>query len=94
MQEVTVYAIAFDAGPIYVGMASDMTRRLGEHRRRQTRSLRRLEGAFRLIYRRRFGSYAEARRHEKFMKSGAGRALLVRKLTEKEGHEGSPRFTR
>jgi hypothetical protein len=37
MQEVTVYAIAFDAGPIYVGMTSDMTRRLGEHRRRHER---------------------------------------------------------
>jgi putative endonuclease len=73
---VTVYALRFESGEIYIGMSSDLGRRLEEHRRRQSPSTRRFKGSFDVIYQREFPGYAEARSHEKFLKSGAGRRTL------------------
>jgi len=73
---VTVYALRFDSGEIYIGMTSDLTRRLVEHRRRQSSSTRRFSGGFALIETREFPDHKEARRHEKYLKSGAGRRTL------------------
>ena len=76
MLAVTVYALLFENGAIYVGMTKDLNRRLEEHRRRQSPSTRRLPGAFEVIHRTDFSSYESARQHEKYLKSGAGRKLL------------------
>jgi putative endonuclease len=73
---VWVYALEFEGGSNYVGLTKDLSRRMAEHRRRQSPSTRRLHGPFRVIYQQAFGSYAEARQHEKFLKSGRGRQLL------------------
>jgi len=73
---VWVYALEFEGASIYVGLTKDLTRRMEEHRRRQSPLTRRLLGQFKLIYQQAFESYAEARQHEKFLKSGRGRQLL------------------
>jgi predicted GIY-YIG superfamily endonuclease len=73
---VTVYALRFDSGSIYVGMTKDLDRRLEEHGRRQSPSTRKLAGDFEVIYQQRFTDYVQARRHEKYLKSGGGRKLL------------------
>ena len=79
--EVVVYGIRFADGSVYVGMSADLPRRLQEHARRQSPSTRRMLGDFQLLYSKAFTSYTEARRHEKFMKSGAGRKLLQSSVT-------------
>jgi putative endonuclease len=76
MGEIWVYAIRFDDGVIYVGMTNDLTRRMAEHKRRQSPSTRKLSGEFGVIYQKSFPDYAQARAHEKYMKSGAGRRFL------------------
>src|SRR5262245_5583991 len=62
--------------PLYVGLTKDLPRRHIEHARRQSPSTRRLQGELELIYRRDFPTYAQARRYEKFLKSGAGEGFL------------------
>jgi predicted GIY-YIG superfamily endonuclease len=76
MVAVTVYALQFENGAIYVGMTKDLQRRLEEHRRRQSPSTRRLPATFEAIHRTEFSSYESARKHEIYLKSGAGRKLL------------------
>jgi putative endonuclease len=74
---VTVYALRFESEQIYVGMTSDPSRRFEEHRRRQSPSTRRFAGEFEMIYSREFPNHAQARSHEKYLKSGAGRRALI-----------------
>jgi len=78
MNTVWVYAIRFEDGAIYVGLTKDIDRRMDEHRRRQSPSTRRFKGQFSLIYQKPCESYPEARRHERYMKSGGGRRMLKR----------------
>jgi len=78
MNRVWVYAIRFEDGAVYVGLTKDIDRRMSEHRRRQSPSTRRFQGGFSLIYQQAFASYPEARRHERYMKSGGGRRTLKR----------------
>jgi putative endonuclease len=75
---VTVYAVRFKSGQIYIGITSDLARRFQEHVRRQSPSTRRFTGEFNLIYTREFPDYPSARSHEKYLKSGAGRKTLER----------------
>jgi putative endonuclease len=93
---VVVYAIRFENGEIYVGMTDDLDRRMTEHRRRQSPSTRRFRGGFEIIYQATFPDYRQARAHEKFLKSGAGRSLLARRqdVERPERCQGSPRSTR
>jgi len=77
MRSVVVYAIQFEGGEFYVGMTGNLDRRLREHERRQSLSTRRFCGSFRLVYQQNFPDYSSARQHEKFIKSGAGRAFLI-----------------
>jgi predicted GIY-YIG superfamily endonuclease len=74
---VTVYALRFDSGEIYVGMTSDLSRRIEEHRRRQSPSTRHFLGEFALLQTREFPDHKQARLHEKYLKSGAGRRALA-----------------
>jgi putative endonuclease len=76
MPTVWTYVVQFEGGHCYVGLSKDLGRRLEEHARRQSPSTRRFAGTPRLIYQKEFSSYVEARSHEKFLKSGAGRRLL------------------
>ena len=76
VNKVVVYAVRSETGQIYVGLTKDLPRRLSEHSRRQSPSTRRLQGKLELIYEREFSTYPEARQHEKYLKSGAGRNFL------------------
>ena len=76
MGSIWVYALQFEDGSIYVGLTKDLSRRMEEHLRRQSPSTRKLPGHFKLIYQKAFESYSEARKHEKYLKSGYGRQLL------------------
>ena len=52
MNAITVYALRFVGGGIYVGITKDLCRRLEEHERRQSPSTKRLKGTFLLLCRR------------------------------------------
>src|SRR5262245_14272870 len=76
VNKVEAYVLRSEAGQLYVGLTNHLPRRLAEHARRQSPSTRRLKGELALIYSQGFSTYREARRHEKFLKSGAGRSFL------------------
>jgi putative endonuclease len=71
-----VYAIKSEVkNYIYVGMASDLEGRFSRHNHgyeRTTRSYR----PFRLILQESFATRAEARKREKYLKSGIGKEFL------------------
>ena len=83
MEKVFVYVLQSSSSQLYVGLTKDFERRLGEHARRQSPSTKRLAGDLTPILLREFPSYAEARRFEIYLKSGAGR----RWLRERQGVE-------
>ena len=56
----------------YVGMSSDLKRRLEDHNRGKVRSTRRNK-PWKIIYAERFKTRLEARMKEKYLKSAAGR---------------------
>jgi len=76
MPAVTVYAIKFDSGEIYVGISANLPRRLEEHRRRQSPSTRGFHGDFEVIHTEEAADYRTARSREKYLKSGPGRQIL------------------
>jgi len=71
-----VYAISSSTrNYIYVGMTSDLDSRLHRHiggYERTTRPYR----PFSIIYTKQFPTRAEARVHEKYLKSGSGKEML------------------
>ena len=69
---VKVYVLRSPSGQFYVGLTKDLKRRMAEHARRQSPSTRRLVGELELFLVEEHGSYAEARRREVWLKSGAG----------------------
>ena len=82
--EVSVYALKFESGEIYVGITKNLPRRLAEHRRRQSPSTKRFLGEFTLLHSEPFLSYATARSREVYLKSGAGRAWLKSGASRRE----------
>ncbi len=60
---------------LYIGLTSNLERRLEEHNRGYNRSTR-PRAPFDLIYVKACGSRSEAREKEKFLKSGQGREFL------------------
>jgi putative endonuclease len=73
---ITVYAIKSETnGDIYVGMAKDAEKRLKEHnagKNRYTKGLR----PWKIIYRETHPNWEEARKREKYFKSGTGKEFL------------------
>ena len=59
----------------YVGITNDLNRRVKEHKRKSSKGSQNI-GEFHVIYSREFPDYNSAREHEKFLKSGVGRAQL------------------
>ena len=73
-----VYAIRSVArNYIYVGLASNLQKRIGQHNSGQNRTTR-AYAPFNLILSETFPSRAEARKREKYLKSGVGKAFLRR----------------
>ena len=70
------YALRNDQdGWLYIGMTSDLERRLWEHNKGYNRSTK-YRVPLRLIYSERCASRSEARELEKYLKSGKGREFL------------------
>jgi predicted GIY-YIG superfamily endonuclease len=93
---ITVYALRFENGEIYIGMTADLSHRCVEHKRRPSSPAKRYKGEFTVAYYKTFPTYFAARQHEKFLQSGAGRAFLAAMIEPpKRGPaivtEGSPR---
>ena len=72
-----LYSEKFARG--YVGMTSDLRRRLDEHNMGRTKSTKAFI-PWELIYSESFEDYEEARKREKYLKSAAGRRFLKPKL--------------
>lgn len=73
---ITVYAIQdVGTGRRYVGITNNLSRRLREHRKKQSTGSRHL-GEFRLVYTEEHPDYASARPREKYLKSGSGHRWL------------------
>ena len=71
-----VYAIRSVArNYIYVGLAKDLQKRIGQHNNGQNRTTR-AYAPFNLIFSETFPSLAEARAREKYLKSGVGKGFL------------------
>ena len=66
-------------GRLYTGSTDDIERRLEEHGRGKTKYTR-YAGPFELVYSEDFKTGLEARRRERFLKTGQGREELKRLL--------------
>ncbi len=74
--DVTVYVLRSKVnGKRYVGITSDLSERLDHHRAKYTKAGQIL-GEFEVIHTEEFSSYSDARKREKFLKSGPGRRWL------------------
>ncbi len=71
-----VHAIKSEArNYIYVGMTNDLQRRLKEHNNKENKSTK-AHAPFQLIYFEKFETREEARKKEKYLKSGIGKEFL------------------
>ncbi|MBU2551838.1 MAG: GIY-YIG nuclease family protein [Proteobacteria bacterium] len=75
MQNVTLYILRGESGKRYVGITTDLSRRLFDHSQGKTRGGQVL-GKFRLLLTESYPDYPAARTREKFLKSGQGRRWL------------------
>jgi len=77
----TVYIIYSDSHSVkYTGYTSDLERRLKEHNNGSLGKFTKNKGPWRLIFSEEFESISEARKREKYLKTGAGRDY-IKKLT-------------
>lgn len=70
----TVYVLK-DKEKTYKGMTTDLEKRLKGHRSGNTRTTRSMKD-FKVVYTNTFSKSEEARKHEKYLKSAAGRRFL------------------
>ncbi|MDP4664501.1 MAG: GIY-YIG nuclease family protein [Salibacteraceae bacterium] len=71
-----VYAIKSQVdGRIYVGMTADIEKRLKEHNSGKTKSTKGFI-PWKLIYQEQIGVRSDARKREKYLKSGVGKEFL------------------
>ena len=75
-----VYILNGD-GRHYVGFTSNIKRRILEHKRGHTHSTKRM-GNLKLIFYEAFINESDARKQEKFYKTGYGREILKQKLED------------
>ena len=76
MVEHTVYILRSEKdGKRYIGLTSNLERRLTEHNSGKVKSTRNRK-PMQLIYREEFASRSEARQREQFFKTGKGREYL------------------
>lgn len=71
-----IYALKSDKdGGLYIGISEDPERRLKDHNTGMTKSTK-SRRPFKIIYKETCGDRAEARKREKYLKSGFGREFL------------------
>ncbi|MDP4011860.1 MAG: GIY-YIG nuclease family protein [Candidatus Roizmanbacteria bacterium] len=71
----TVYAIVNKECKIYVGMTSNIQRRIAQHNGNRS-NWTKFKGHWRLVYLKEFTDSKIARSHEKYLKGGKGRKLV------------------
>ncbi|KKW36855.1 MAG: GIY-YIG domain protein [Candidatus Giovannonibacteria bacterium GW2011_GWA2_53_7] len=71
----TVYVLQDKDGHLYKGMTNDLDRRLKEHALGKTQTARRMNQLV-VVYTKEVGSREEARKHELYLKTSAGRRYL------------------
>lgn len=77
-----VYALLSEKDSnFYIGQTSNIERRILEHNNGKTRSTRN-RIPFKVIYVKEFAKRLDARKHEKYLKSGFGRKFLTAKFKE------------
>jgi putative endonuclease len=67
---------------LYVGMSNDVTRRVDQHNRGYEKTTKPFR-PFTLVYTESYKTREEARKREKFLKSGLGKQYLWRKIGSK-----------
>ena len=73
---VIVYVIrSYKDGRFYVGMTKDLGRRIQEHESGKTKSTKGFR-PWKLIFTENFPSFSEARKREKYLKSGSGKEYI------------------
>jgi putative endonuclease len=72
---VTLYVLKGKTDKRYVGITNDLSRRLKEHRSKNTKGGQ-LLGDFSVLLTEEFPDYKSARKREEFLKSGKGREWL------------------
>jgi putative endonuclease len=72
---VTVYVLKGETGKRYIGITSNLFRRLREHQSRRTKGGQ-LLGEFVVVHKEEFADHGSARKRERFLKSGQGRKWL------------------
>ena len=76
MEDFFVYAIkSLYKNYIYVGLTNNLERRIQEHNSGKSRTTKSY-APFRLIYSEKIGARIEARKREKYLKSGIGKEFL------------------
>jgi putative endonuclease len=84
---VTLYVLKGKSGKRYVGITNDLSRRIMEHRSRNSKGGQ-LLGDFIVLYTEEFSNYQTARKKEKFLKSGQGRKWLDELEVKSESARG------
>ena len=75
-----VYAVkSVQNGRIYVGMSTDISRRIIEHNKKKVRSTKAYT-PWVIIFKEFIGDRKKAREKEKYYKSGIGKEILKRKI--------------
>jgi putative endonuclease len=73
---VIVYVIrSYKDGRFYVGMTKDLERRIQEHESGKTKSTKGFR-PWKLIFTESFPNFSEARKREKYLKSGSGKEYI------------------
>jgi putative endonuclease len=74
-----VYVLQDSQGKLYKGMTNDLKRRFLEHKAGKTITTRRMSDII-IIYQECYPTRTEARKHEKYLKTAAGRRFLKKVL--------------
>ena len=82
-----VYVLQNEKGKLYIGQTSDLKRRLEFHRQGLSPYTAK-HRPWKLVYAEKHGSRSEAMSRERYLKTGAGRDWLARKLAEREWRNG------
>ena len=75
-----VYVLQNPKGSFYIGYTNSLKRRLPEHQRGEVYTTRRMGGPWKLIYFETGINMWDARKRERFLKTGPGRSFLKKRL--------------
>jgi len=76
-----VYVIENENGRWYIGQTNNLELRIAKHNNQKVKSTKN-RGVWSMIYKVKLQTRSEAMRHEKYLKSGAGRIFLKKLLNK------------